>query len=130
MQLQSKTLKSILAASVIMTACAASGPAAASGAVAKADADFQTICEAFGGRFSQTWLYNDQGAKWGEVETCKTLAGTVTCQSGVCRSDRQRYEALRAGKASADAQKRDAAHEPFHAEAPKIIEALTNLNVN
>jgi hypothetical protein len=41
-----------------------------------------------GGRFELSWIYNDQGVQWGEVLSCSTNAGYITCQDDICRAGR------------------------------------------
>jgi|GEM_PF-4079158 len=130
MKRQSKPLKSLCLATGMMalagTLTVAAGPAAASGMVHHKVWGFQTICQSYGGHFNTSWLYNDQGTKWGQIETCATATGTVTCQGGVCRSDERENAALKT--ANADAQKSRKPHEPFRAEGPQIAKALAKLN--
>ena len=51
-------------------------------------ASWREACTVHGGLFEQTWAYNDQGMKWGEILSCSVDAGTITCRSGICRIGR------------------------------------------
>lgn len=66
---------------------AASGAAFAGGDTATRHAEMRQACTEQGGRFEQSWSYNDQGMQWGKVRSCSTSRGFVTCQDAVCRSD-------------------------------------------
>ena len=77
------------------------------------------VCTKHGGRFERSWLYNDQGAKWGEVLSCATRWGSITCQKNICRS-RQR---VRSGAANGGAKQ-------FPAKPGAIAEALIALARN
>ncbi|MCG8542779.1 MAG: hypothetical protein MJE12_01090 [Alphaproteobacteria bacterium] len=45
-------------------------------------------CAEHGGRFQESWIYNDQGVQWGKVLSCATSAGYVSCQGNFCRGSR------------------------------------------
>ena len=45
-------------------------------------------CSEQGGRFEQSWRYNDQGMQWGDMVSCSTSIGFVKCEDEVCRSGR------------------------------------------
>lgn len=51
-------------------------------------AGMRKVCTEYGGRFERSWLYNDQGARWGEVLSCATNWGSITCQGNVCQGRR------------------------------------------
>ena len=132
MKIRSITLKSLLTATLIASAGTIStgvmaDSAATSGSATQKKVGFQTLCQSYGGQFNSSWLYNDQGTKWGQIETCATPTGTLTCQGGVCRSDRQANVALQQTAASADPLKSQSADQPFRAETPEIIRALASL---
>ena len=57
------------------------------------------MCTKHGGRFERSWLYNDQGVQWGEVLSCATRWGSITCQENVCRSRRRDRAGEAAGRA-------------------------------
>ncbi len=67
---------------------AASGPVSAKGTSAPQQLALRQACSELGGRFEQSWIYNDQGVQWGRVMTCSTKAGFVRCQDGLCRGGR------------------------------------------
>ena len=66
-----------------------SGVAYSDGNSAIRISDMRHVCTKHGGRFAQSWLYNDRGAKWGEVLSCATPWGSITCQKNICRSQRR-----------------------------------------
>jgi len=66
----------------------ASDAADAGGSTAARYAEMREACGEQGGKFEQSWLYNDQGVRWGEVLSCSTRIGYVSCQDDVCRSGR------------------------------------------
>ena len=90
------TMMHTMRKTIITAAAAAMGLMALSGALRAEDAHpgsreaFVAACAEREGRFEITWLYNDQGIKWGEVVSCTTETRIVACQSGVCRTLRTR----------------------------------------
>lgn len=79
-----------LAALMIGLGCAAvSGAARAESDTTTLHAEMREICAELGGRFEETWRYNDQGVQWGRVASCSTSAGHVICQGSVCQTSRQ-----------------------------------------
>ena len=84
-----KTGRYMLVATLIGLGWAfASGAVYAEANTATRHAELREACTEQGGRFEQSWRYNDQGLQWGAVLTCSTRAGYVICQDGVCRSGR------------------------------------------
>ncbi len=67
---------------------AVSDAAHAESNTASQHAALRNACTAQGGRFEQSWAYNDQGVQWGRVLSCSTSAGYITCQGDVCRGIR------------------------------------------
>ena len=85
-----KARRSYVATAVIIGLCGAvvSGVALAEGNTALQHSALRKACAEQGGRFERSWSYNDQGTQWGEVLTCSTSAGHITCQGNVCRGSR------------------------------------------
>jgi len=66
-----------------------SGAAYSDSNTAVRHAGMRKVCTQHGGRFEQSWLYNDQGVQWGKVLSCATRWGSITCRENVCRSRRR-----------------------------------------
>lgn len=66
----------------------AAGAAHAESNRALQHAALRKACTEQGGRFEQSWAYNDQGVQWGKILSCSTGAGYVTCQDNFCRGGR------------------------------------------
>ena len=81
----SHTLVALVFATVAM---AAAGTAQADESMAMQHAEMRQACAAQDGRFEKSWMYNDQGMKWGLVLSCVTGAGIVSCQDNVCETRR------------------------------------------
>lgn len=79
-----------ISAAILMGLCwaAASGAAQADTNTAMQQLALHKACVEKGGRFEQSWIYNDQGVQWGKVVSCSTSAGYVTCQGNTCRGSR------------------------------------------
>ncbi len=77
-----------MAAAAIGLCCAILSNAAnaESNTVAR-QAELHQACMQHDGQFEQSWIYNDQGVKWGKVVSCTTKTGKIKCQGDVCRSD-------------------------------------------
>ena len=94
------TLKGALAAVLFgLYGIAGSGAAHAESNTALQHAALHKACIEQGGRFEQSWIYNDQGMQWGKVLSCATSAGYVSCQGSTCRGGRW---ILRGGTTVAD----------------------------
>lgn len=65
-----------------------SGAVLAESNTALQHAALRAACAEQSGRFEKSWAYNDQGVRWGEILTCSTSFGQVTCQDNLCRSAR------------------------------------------
>jgi len=74
-------------ASVLIGLCCVvvSGAAHAESNTALQNAALRNACKEQGGRFEQSWSYNDQGIRWGKILSCSTSAGYITCLGNVCR---------------------------------------------
>lgn len=85
-----KTGGNYVPAAVMIGLCWAvvSGAALAEGNTALQHAALHKACAEQGGRFERSWTYNDQGTQWGEVLSCSTSAGYITCQANVCQGSR------------------------------------------
>ena len=81
-------LANYVMAAIAMGACCASmsGSALAENDAASKQAALRDACVQQDGRFEISWLYNDQGVKWGKVMSCSTKANMITCQGNVCKS--------------------------------------------
>ena len=66
-----------------------SGIANAESDMTGSEVEMHKACAEQGGRFEQSWLYNDQGTQWGRVVSCSTDVGTVICRDKVCQSTRR-----------------------------------------
>ena len=123
------TMKHALAA-VLMGLCltAVSGAAGAESDTARKQLALRQACTEQGGRFEQSWIYNDQGMQWGEVLSCSTSAGYVTCQDNVCRGGRWAFDnnatAAKTGPDDSDGAVR------FPAEPASFSAALSQLSGN
>lgn len=105
-----------------------SGAAYSDNSTAVRQADMRKVCIEHGGRFERSWLYNDRGVQWGEVLSCATRAGSVTCKENVCRSRRS----VRTGGATVPADRRNhnVGAVGFPAEPIALAEALSALAAN
>ena len=65
-----------------------SGAAHAEGNTALHDAALRKACIERDGRFERSWIYSDQGLRWGRVVSCATGAGYIGCQGSFCRGAR------------------------------------------
>jgi len=104
-----------------------SDAANAGGSTAARYAEMREACGEQGGRFEQSWLYNDQGVQWGEALSCATSVGYVTCQDNVCRSGRWgRSDGM---TTASGGQADDGDVMEFPAEAATFLDAVAALAV-
>jgi len=77
----------VLAFALVGLGCAVyAGSVSAESRIGALQTEMQKACVELGGRFEQSWKYNDQGMQWGRVLSCSTSMGTVTCQDRICQS--------------------------------------------
>lgn len=88
-------------------------------------AELRKACTQQGGRFEQSWIYNDQGVQWSRVLSCSTSAGYITCQGKVCRGGRW---ILSDGVPAAEAGLDDDSVVRFAAEPAALSAALAALS--
>lgn len=131
MKIKAKHAPAVVPAVVLATALAAFGWAVVSGAahagndLASQHAALRKACTEQGGRFEQSWIYNDQGIRWGEVRSCSTSAGYITCQGNFCRGGR--WAPLGGVPAAAGRPENDGAMR-FPAEPAAFSDALAVLS--
>ncbi|MGI9413814.1 MAG: hypothetical protein ACR2PM_09095 [Hyphomicrobiales bacterium] len=107
---------------------AASGAAQAGNSTAMQHAELRKVCTQRGGRFEQTWLYDDQGIRWGNVLSCATSAGYVICRASTCQS--VRWPRSHGLPVAADERSKSIAAKKFPAEPIGFADALSALTSN
>ena len=96
--------------------------------IASQHATMRHACAKHGGRFELSWMYNDQGVRWGRVLSCSTSIGYIRCQSNNCRASRW---VLRDGaEVDKDGRAKGQDATRFPAEASAFSDALAVLAGN
>jgi hypothetical protein len=91
-------------------------------------AAMRTACADRGGRLEKSWMYNDQGVRWGRVVSCSTSVGFIRCENDLCRINRW---GSREGAWMAKGERAtDHSALRFEAEPKAFFEALVALSSN
>jgi len=53
-------------------------------------AEIESTCQEFDGRFTISWAYDDKGVQWGQLWICDAPEVKITCQETLCRSTDKR----------------------------------------
>lgn len=101
-----------------------SASAFAGSSTAEWPAAMSTACSEQGGRLERAWIYNDQGVQWGEILSCSTGLGYITCQESVCRGG---HWSRAEGATPSVGQRADNDIVQFPAEPLAIADALAAL---
>ena len=107
---------------------AASNCAQAGNSAASQHATMREACTKQGGRFELSWMYNDQGVRWGKVLSCSTSNGFIRCQGGLCRVGRRVSRDTDVAAKERDAKELRAMQ--FAAKPATFFEALAALSDN